>query len=79
MIELKEVHSYYGHSHILHGVNLKVSKGQCVALLGRNGAGKTTTIHSIAGLVVPKEGTIQFKDKELVLVLSLKGDGFFPL
>ncbi|MCA1025061.1 MULTISPECIES: ABC transporter ATP-binding protein [Cytobacillus] len=66
MIELKEVHSYYGHSHILHGVNLKVNKGQCVALLGRNGAGKTTTIHSIAGLVVPKEGTIQFKDKELV-------------
>lgn len=49
MLELNEVHTYYGTSHILQGISFSVPEGKCFALLGRNGVGKTTTIHSIAG------------------------------
>ncbi|RAK15065.1 branched-chain amino acid transport system ATP-binding protein [Anoxybacillus vitaminiphilus] len=65
MLELQDVHSYYGTSYILQGVTFSVSEGKCVALLGRNGAGKTTTIHTIAGLHKSKRGSIRFKDKQL--------------
>ncbi|SFE98690.1 ABC transporter ATP-binding protein [Alteribacillus iranensis] len=65
MIELEEVHTYYGNSHILHGVSLAVDRGQCMALIGRNGAGKTTTIHSISGLVQPEKGSIHFDGQSL--------------
>lgn len=60
MLELDNVHTYYGTSHILQGVTFTVPKGKCYALLGRNGAGKTTTIHSIAGLIPSKQGKILF-------------------
>ena len=60
MLELADVHTYYGTSHILHGVSFVVPEGKCVALLGRNGAGKSTTIHTIAGLAKPSKGRIQF-------------------
>ncbi len=56
---LDGVHAYYGHSHILHGVSLRLEEGRLLALLGRNGAGKTTTIMSIAGLLTPREGAIR--------------------
>jgi branched-chain amino acid transport system ATP-binding protein len=62
MLSLEDVHTYYGNSHILQGVNFTVSEGECVALLGRNGAGKTTTIHTISGLTPSKKGKIRFKD-----------------
>ncbi|WP_409304796.1 ABC transporter ATP-binding protein [Peribacillus sp. SCS-155] len=62
MLELQEIHSYYGTSHILQGVTFSVPKGKCVALLGRNGAGKSTTIHTIAGLHKSRTGTIRFKE-----------------
>jgi branched-chain amino acid transport system ATP-binding protein len=52
------LHSYYGKSHILHGVSLEVREGEIVALLGRNGAGKTTTLKSLIGLVRPREGRV---------------------
>ena len=52
------LHTYYGKSHILHGVSLEVRQGQLVALLGRNGAGKTTTMRSVMGLTPPREGRI---------------------
>jgi branched-chain amino acid transport system ATP-binding protein len=52
------IHTYYGKSHILHGVSMSVREGELVALLGRNGAGKTTTMRSIMGLTPPREGTI---------------------
>lgn len=65
MLELEDVHTYYGTSHILQGVSFTVPKGKCYALLGRNGAGKTTTIHSIAGLVPPKRGKILFKGQPI--------------
>ena len=58
MLELKGVHSYYGESHVLHGIDLEVKQGQVVTLLGRNGMGKTTTIHSIIGFVRKKQGEI---------------------
>jgi branched-chain amino acid transport system ATP-binding protein len=54
-----EIHTYYGKSHILHGVSLEVNEGEIVALLGRNGAGKTTTVRSLTGLTQPRSGTIQ--------------------
>lgn len=66
MLELDNVHSYYDKSHVLEGVSLNVGEGELVTLLGRNGAGKTTTLRSIAGVVVPRQGSIQFQGKELV-------------
>jgi branched-chain amino acid transport system ATP-binding protein len=60
LLEVDGVHTYYGDSHILHGVSLKVEPGEAVALLGRNGAGKTTMIRSIVGFTPPREGRIVF-------------------
>ena len=54
----ENIQTYYGKSHILHGVSMRVREGELVALLGRNGAGKTTTMRSIMGLPPPREGTI---------------------
>jgi branched-chain amino acid transport system ATP-binding protein len=59
------LHTYYGKSHILHGVSLEVAEGQVTALLGRNGAGKTTTLASIMGLVKPRAGSIRFDGAEI--------------
>ncbi|NLW08042.1 MAG: ABC transporter ATP-binding protein [Clostridia bacterium] len=61
MLQLDEVHTYYGDSHVLQGVNLEVARGSVVALLGQNGMGKTTTIHSIIGFTPPARGKIIFK------------------
>ena len=60
MLEVDGIHTYYGESHILHGVSLRVAAGEAVALLGRNGAGKTTMIRSIVGFTPPREGRIVF-------------------
>ena len=60
MLVVDRIHTYYGASHILHGVSLKVPEGTVVALLGRNGAGKTTTLRSIIGLTPPRRGAIRF-------------------
>lgn len=57
-LELKDVHTYYGQSHILQGISLTVGEGEVVALLGRNGAGKTTTMRSIIGLTPPRSGQV---------------------
>jgi branched-chain amino acid transport system ATP-binding protein len=58
------LHTYYGKSHILHGVSLEVREGEIVALLGRNGAGKTTTLKSLVGLLKPRRGTVRVFDTE---------------
>jgi len=55
----EDLHSYYGKSHILHGVSLTVGEGEIVALLGRNGAGKSTTLKSLIGLVRPRQGVVR--------------------
>jgi branched-chain amino acid transport system ATP-binding protein len=66
LLELEGVHTYYGESHILQGVDLTVERGEVVALLGRNGVGKTTTFRSILQLTPPREGSVRFRDEELV-------------
>ena len=66
MLQVTDIHSYYGKSHILHGVSLELKKGELVCLLGRNGVGKSTTLKSIMGVVQPKQGSICLEDKELV-------------
>ena len=82
MLEVNEIHTFYGLSHILFGVSLKVNRGQVVCLLGRNGAGKTTTLKSILGLTPPKEGRIRFKEEDITgkepYVLVRKGIGYVP-
>lgn len=65
MLELVDVHTYYGESHILQGISLEVGEGSVVAILGRNGAGKTTVLHSIIGFTPPRTGRITFKGKEI--------------
>jgi branched-chain amino acid transport system ATP-binding protein len=65
MLELNNVHTYYGESHILNGISLEVKEGSVVALLGRNGMGKTTTVRSIIGFTPPRSGSIHFKGKEI--------------
>jgi branched-chain amino acid transport system ATP-binding protein len=65
MLELDQVHAYYGKSHILHGICLKVNRAELVTLLGRNGAGKTTTLKSIMGLVSVHSGSIVYKGENI--------------
>ncbi len=65
ILEVKGIHTYYGASHVLHGVSFAVAKGEAVCLLGRNGVGKTTTLRSILGLTPPSSGSILFKGREL--------------
>jgi branched-chain amino acid transport system ATP-binding protein len=64
MLQVRNLHAYYGKSHILHGVDLDVAKGEVVSLLGRNGVGRSTTIKAIIG-EVPPIGSICFKGKEI--------------
>lgn len=82
MLEVEKIDTYYGLSHILFGVSLKVEAGQVVCLLGRNGAGKTTTLKSILGLATPKQGRIRFKQEDVTgkepYVLVRKGMGYVP-
>jgi len=66
MLEVKDIHSYYGKSHILQGVTMTLNEGELVCLLGRNGVGKSTTLKSIMGLVRPSEGSIRFGGQELI-------------
>ncbi|WP_442488121.1 ABC transporter ATP-binding protein [Halomonas litopenaei] len=66
MLEIKDIHSYYGKSHVLEGVSLSVGEGELVTLLGRNGAGKTTTLKSIMGLVDTPAGSIELNGQSLL-------------
>ena len=65
MLEVNEIHTYYGRSHILQGISLNLQKGEVICLLGRNGAGKSTTLRSIMGLTPPRRGSIRFEGLEL--------------
>jgi branched-chain amino acid transport system ATP-binding protein len=82
MLQVEGIHTFYGLSHILFGVSLKVDPKEVVCLLGRNGAGKTTTMKSIIGIIPPKEGSIKFKGEEIVgiepYLLTRKGIGYIP-
>jgi len=82
MLEVEDIHTYYGLSHILFGVSLSVESGKVVCLLGRNGAGKSTTLKSIMGLTPPKRGVIKFKDEEITgkqpYLLVRRGISYVP-
>lgn len=65
MLEVKNLHTYYGNIQALKGINLHVEKGEIVTLIGSNGAGKTTTLRTIQGLLRPRKGTILFEGKAL--------------
>ena len=82
MLELIDIHTYYGQSYVLQGLSLNVDEGSIVALLGRNGVGKTTTIRSIIGFNPPRHGTIRFKGQEITQAKSYRiarlGIGLVP-
>jgi ABC-type cobalamin/Fe3+-siderophores transport system ATPase subunit len=65
ILDVQQIHGFYGKSHILQGVTLRVGEGETVTLLGRNGAGKSTTLKSIAGVVTPQRGTVTFKGEPI--------------
>ncbi len=66
MLDVRDLHAYYGESHVLHGVSLTVGAGEVIALLGRNGAGKTTTLRSIIGILGQRQGSIKLSGRELI-------------
>ena len=81
MLELKDVHAYYGKSHVLHGVHFTVQPGEIVALLGRNGSGRSTTVKAIMGLV-DGAGSVLWKGQQLVgrpaFEIAHAGIGYVP-
>jgi branched-chain amino acid transport system ATP-binding protein len=70
MLSVRDLHSWYGESHILHGASFDVARGEVVTLLGRNGAGKTTTLKSIMGMVTQRKGSVQFDAAETIGLAS---------
>ena len=81
MLALRDVHAYYGKSHVLHGVNFRVGQGEIVALLGRNGSGRSTTVKAIMGLV-HTEGSVDWRGQQLVgrkaFEIAHAGIGYVP-
>lgn len=82
LVEGSGLHTYYGNSHVLHGVDLSVGVGQTVCLLGRNGMGKTTTIKTMLGLVPPRRGSIRIRGREVTSLpthrIIREGIGYVP-
>ena len=80
LLELEDVHTYYGESHILQGVDMAVEEGEIVALIGRNGVGKTTTLRSILQLTPPREGVVRFRGEEIAGTheVARRGIGWVP-
>jgi branched-chain amino acid transport system ATP-binding protein len=81
MLELEGLHAYYGKSHILHGVDLRVGEGEIVSLVGRNGSGRSTTVKTIMGLV-QGQGSVQFKNTQILgeqaFGIAHRGIGYVP-
>jgi branched-chain amino acid transport system ATP-binding protein len=81
LLEVKDLHAYYGKSHILQGVNLSMGEGEIVSLLGRNGVGRSTTCKAIMGEVAPV-GSVKFHGQELVgkkpFEIAMAGIGYVP-
>ena len=89
LLEARELHTYYGASHVLHGVSFSIAEGEMVALMGRNGMGKTTTIRSVLGLTPPRAGAVLVRGADVTrwpahrraregLALVPEGRGIFP-
>ncbi len=66
MLEVNDIHTYYGNIHALKGISLTVEEGEIVTLIGANGAGKTTTLRTISGLLTPREGSISYLGKDII-------------
>lgn len=81
LLEVRDLHAYYGKSHVLHGVNLQIGKGEIVSLLGRNGVGRSTTVKSIMGQV-QSQGSILFRGQQLIglpaFEVAYKGLAYVP-
>lgn len=82
MLEIRNLHAWYGESHILHGIDLDVKPGECITLLGRNGAGRSSTLKSILGLVGRRSGSIKIQGQETVGMpthkIARRGIGYCP-
>lgn len=82
MLEVHDIHTYYGRSHVLQGISLDLKEGEVICLLGRNGAGKTTAVRSIMGFLHPKSGIIKFEKKDISHMepfqISQMGIGYVP-
>lgn len=82
MLQVENIHTYYGESHVLFDVSLHIDEGEIVTLMGRNGAGKTTTLRSIMGIQPPRKGKILYKDKDLTNlgtnIIANLGIAFIP-
>jgi branched-chain amino acid transport system ATP-binding protein len=82
LVSVEDLHTYYGKSHVLHGVTLRVGKGEVVGLLGRNGVGKSTTLKSIMGIVQPSQGTVTLDAQPVTGLpphkLAQMGIGYVP-
>ena len=82
ILDVRDLHTFYGTSHILFGVSLEVREGETVCLLGRNGAGKSTTLRSIMGLTPPASGSVTYNGVELIgkppYTIARLGIGFVP-
>ncbi|TCS63283.1 amino acid/amide ABC transporter ATP-binding protein 2 (HAAT family) [Primorskyibacter sedentarius] len=82
MLNVNDIHSYYGKAHILGGLSFEVKRGEVLALLGRNGAGKSTAMKSVMQLVRPREGSVSFQGQELVgkpaFRVAKTGIGYVP-
>ena len=65
MLEVEDIHTFYGNIEALKGISLHVEEGECVTLIGSNGAGKSTTLRSISGLTAPRQGSVKFEGREL--------------
>jgi branched-chain amino acid transport system ATP-binding protein len=70
LLAVKDLHAWYGESHVLHGASLEVRPGEVVTLLGRNGAGKTTTLKSVMGIVGQRQGSVTFEGTEIIALPS---------
>jgi branched-chain amino acid transport system ATP-binding protein len=66
LLEVDNIHTYYGNIHALKGISLTVEKGEIVTLIGANGAGKTTTLRTISGLLKPRLGTVRLDSEDLI-------------
>jgi branched-chain amino acid transport system ATP-binding protein len=69
-LAVRDLHAWYGESHVLHGLDLEVRRGELVTLLGRNGAGKTTALKAIMGMVARRSGSVRFEGTELIRLAS---------